>query len=316
MTNRTQALSESTSRAATSRLRALSGSAGAARRPVGDCALVGAGPGDPQLLTLAALRAIRRATVLLVDDLVPGELVEFALRGLKRRPRIVPVGKRGGCASTPQEFIERLMAAEALAGERVVRLKGGDPFIFGRGGEEVQALQAQGIPTRVVNGITSGLAAATGLGVPLTHRAHAQGVIFVTGHAKPGGSTPDWAVLAQAAALGLTLVVYMGVAQVDQLHAGLVQSLPGSTPVAVVQHASLPQQRELVTTLAELPRALRDAGLGSPAIMVIGEVVSARTLAAQAQHQVHQMGHQAGQSAQAVTPGAGMSAPQRARRRA
>jgi uroporphyrin-III C-methyltransferase len=306
MTNRTQARTVSSPRpgAAAARLQALSGGAGAARRTVGDCALVGAGPGDPQLLTLAALRAIRRATVLLVDDLVPSELVEFALRGLKRRPRLVPVGKRGGCASTPQDFIERLMAAEALAGQRVVRLKGGDPFIFGRGGEEAQTLQALGIPTRVINGITSGLAAATSIGVPLTHRAHAQGVIFVTGHAKPGGSTPDWSVLAQAAALGLTLVVYMGVAQVARIHAGLVQGLPGHTPVAVVQHASLPQQRELVTTLAELPRALRDSGLGSPAIMVIGEVVQARVLAAQAEHQV--------QGAQAVTP----AAPQRARRHA
>ncbi len=295
MTNRTAPHASSAMSAAT-RLQALSGQRSSSRRALGDCTLVGAGPGDPQLLTLAALRAIRRATVLLVDDLVPTALVEFALRGLKRRPRIVPVGKRGGCESTPQAFIERLMAAEALAGQRVVRLKGGDPFIFGRGGEEAQTLQAQGIPVRVVNGITSGLAAATSIGVPLTHRAHAQGVIFVTGHAKPGGSTPDWSVLAMAAAQGLTLVVYMGVAQAGRIHAGLVRGLAGGTPVAVIQHASLPQQRELITTLERLPQALRESGLGSPAVMVIGEVVHARTLALQAENQV--------QAAQAVTPAA------------
>ncbi|NML14646.1 uroporphyrinogen-III C-methyltransferase [Azohydromonas caseinilytica] len=295
MTDRTDPASSAAATTA-SPLQALSGHRRTSRRAVGDCTLVGAGPGDPQLLTLAALRAIRRATVLLVDDLVPQALVEFALRGLKRPPRLVPVGKRGGCESTPQAFIERLMAAEALAGERVVRLKGGDPFIFGRGGEEVQTLQAQGIPVRVVNGITSGLAAATAIGVPLTHRAHAQGVIFVTGHAKPGGSTPDWAVLGAAAAQGLTLVIYMGVAQVGGIHAGLMQGLPGDTPAAVIQHASLPQQRELVTTLAELPQALQASGLGSPAVMVIGEVLHARTLALQAENQV--------EAAQAVTDGA------------
>lgn len=253
----------------------------------GDCTLVGAGPGDPELLTLAALRAIRRATVLLVDDLVPPALVAAALRGARRRPRLVPVGKRGGCASTPQAFIERLMAAEALAGERVVRLKGGDPFVFGRGGEEAAFLRAQGVEVRVVNGITAGLAAATAIGVPLTHRAHAQGVMLVTGHAQPGGRLPDWAVLGAAAAQGLTLVVYMGVAQVQAIQAGLLQALPGATPVAVVQHASLPQQRELRTTLAALPGAMHDAGLGSPAVMVIGDVVRAGTLALQAAEAVH-----------------------------
>ncbi|MDP3170266.1 MAG: uroporphyrinogen-III C-methyltransferase, partial [Polaromonas sp.] len=158
----------------------------------GHCTLVGAGPGDPELLTLKALKAIQAATVLLVDDLVSDEIVAYA------RPdaRIVHVGKRGGCKSTPQEFIEKLMIMAAREGENVVRLKGGDPFIFGRGGEELEHLQAAGIAVTVINGITAGLAAVTSLGVPLTHRQHAHGVVFVTGHAKPGDEGTDWRALA------------------------------------------------------------------------------------------------------------------------
>lgn len=240
---------------------------------IGRCSLVGAGPGDPELLTVKALRAIRAATVLLVDDLVGDAVLEFALRGVKRRPRIVWVGKRGGCSSTPQAFILKLMVAEALAGERVVRLKGGDPSIFGRGGEETEALQAHGIEVDVVNGITSGLAAATALGVPLTHRDHAHGVMLVTGHPRADGEPVDWAVIGAAAAQGLTLVIYMGVAQVDRLRAGLLAALPAGTAVAVVQHASLPRQRRLLTTLADLANALRREAIGSPAAIIVGDVV-------------------------------------------
>lgn len=231
--------------------------------------LVGAGPGDPELLTIKAVRAIRSATVLLVDDLV-GEAV---LRYARRSTRIVHVGKRGGCASTPQAFIEKLMAAEALKGERVVRLKGGDPFVFGRGGEEVEHLRALGIEVDVVNGITSGLAAVTSLGVPLTHRDHAHGVIFVTGHAKEKDSALDWPTLAAAAAQGLTLVIYMGVSQAGQLQQGLLQGLGRATPVAVVQHASLPQQRHAVGTLGDLTGLIAREGLCSPAIIVVGDVL-------------------------------------------
>ena len=231
--------------------------------------LVGAGPGDPELLTLKAIRAIRSATVLLVDDLVGEAVLRFA----RRSARIVPVGKRGGCASTPQAFIEKLMAAEAQKGERVVRLKGGDPFVFGRGGEEVEHLRALGIEVRVVNGITSGLAAVTSLGVPLTHRAHAHGVIFVTGHAREGQPPLDWPTLGAAAAQGLTLVIYMGVAQAAALQAGLLQALGHDTPLAVVQHASLPRQRQAVGTLGDLTGLLEREGLGSPAIIVVGDVV-------------------------------------------
>lgn len=231
--------------------------------------LVGAGPGDPELLTIKAVRAIRSATVLLVDDLVSDAVLRYA----RRSTRIVHVGKRGGCTSTPQAFIEKLMAAEALKGERVVRLKGGDPFVFGRGGEEVAHLRALGIEVDVVNGITSGLAAVTSLGVPLTHRDHAHGVIFVTGHAKEKNSSVDWPTLAAAAAQGLTLVVYMGVSQAGALQEGLLQGLGRSTPVAVVQHASLPQQRHAVGTLDDLTGLIAREGLGSPAIIVVGDVL-------------------------------------------
>lgn len=237
----------------------------------GSVTLVGAGPGDPDLLTLAAIRAIRRATVLLVDDLVSDGVLRFA----RRAARIVHVGKRGGCASTPQAFIEKLMAAEAAKGERVVRLKGGDPFVFGRGGEEVEHLRALGIPVEVVNGITAGLAAATSVGVPLTHREHAHGVMFVTGHARSGSDAPHWPTLAAAAAQGLTLVIYMGVSHAGDIADGLMQALPGATPVAVVQNATRADQRQASCTLGTLAATLAREGLGSPAIIVIGDVVRA-----------------------------------------
>jgi uroporphyrin-III C-methyltransferase len=244
------------------------------RRPW--CALVGAGPGDPELLTIKALRTARRATVLLVDDLVSDAVLAAVLRGRRRPPRVVHVGKRGGCRRTPQAFIERLMVAEALAGERVVRLKGGDPCVFGRGGEEAATLRAHGIEVEVINGITAGLAAATALGVPWTHRHHAQGVMLVTAHAQDGGPGPDWAVLGAAAAQGLTLVIYMGMARLAEVQAGLVPTLGGQTPAAVVQHAGQPQQRQLVTTLGLLAAEARAQGLGSPAIVLVGDVLRVR----------------------------------------
>ena len=231
--------------------------------------LVGAGPGDPELLTLKAVRAIGRATVLLVDDLVGDAVLAFAAP----TARIVHVGKRGGCKSTPQAFIDKLLAAEALKGETVVRLKGGDPFIFGRGGEEAERLRAQGIVVEVVNGITAGLAAVTSLGVPLTHREHAHGVIFVTAHARADRERMDWHTLGAAAAQGLTLVVYMGVTSIDTLQSGLLHSLAATTPAAVVQHASLPQQRQLLCTLGSLAAAVRAELIRSPAIVIVGDVL-------------------------------------------
>jgi len=245
----------------------------------GRCTLVGAGPGDPDLLTLAAVKAIQRATVLLVDDLVGDEVLAYAAPGA----RIVHVGKRGGCKSTPQAFIQKLMLQAVQQGEQVVRLKGGDPFIFGRGGEEVEYLRAHGVEPVVVNGITAGLAGLSSLGAPLTHREHAHGVVFVTGHAKPGDAGPDWAQLAQAAsAARLTLVIYMGVGSSEAIATGLQTALAADTPVAIVQNASLPQQRHAITTLAQLPQTLRSTQLASPSVIVVGSVVDCVSLAARA----------------------------------
>jgi uroporphyrin-III C-methyltransferase len=238
--------------------------------------LVGAGPGDPDLLTVKAVKAIAAADVLLVDDLVNPEILMHAAPGA----RIVPVGKRGGCRSTSQEFIERLMVAEARAGKQVVRLKGGDPFIFGRGGEERAHLMAEGIAVEVINGISSGLAAPASIGVPLTHRDWSSGAIFVTGHERgdDAGSarTPDWALLGQT---GLTLVIYMGVARCRQIQAGLLAGgKSAATPVAVIQSATGAGQTQLITTLGALAEDLAISGLGSPAIIVIGDVVRCATV--------------------------------------
>jgi uroporphyrin-III C-methyltransferase len=236
----------------------------------GRCTLVGAGPGDPELLTLKAVKAIQAATVLFVDDLVSAEVVAFAAPGA----RIVQVGKRGGCKSTPQAFIDKLMVMAVREGENVVRLKGGDPFIFGRGGEEVEHLRGAGIEVEVVNGITSGLAAVTALGVPLTHREHAHGVVFVTGHPHAGSVGADWRALAAAARdAKLTLVIYMGVGGAARIQRELLTALPASTPVAIVQGASLPSQRQAVTTLGELETTIASEHLGSPSIIVVGDVI-------------------------------------------
>ena len=238
--------------------------------PTGRCTLVGAGPGDPELLTIKALKAIQNATVLFVDDLVSSEIVAFA----QADARIVYVGKRGGCKSTPQAFIEKLMVMAVSEGENVVRLKGGDPFIFGRGGEEVEHLQAAGIEVTVINGITAGLAAVTSLGVPLTHRQHAHGVIFLTGHAKPGKLETDWAALAATAAQArLTLVIYMGVTGSQHIQDALLQGLPAHTPVAIIQNASLPAQRHAVTTLGLLRATIEQQQLQSPSVIVVGDVL-------------------------------------------
>ena len=239
---------------------------------LGTCTLVGAGPGDPELLTLKAVKAIQAATVLLVDDLVNDEILKHA----SPSARIVHVGKRGGCKSTPQAFIGKLMENAVNEGETVVRLKGGDPFIFGRGGEEVAQLREAGIEVTVINGITSGLAAISSLGAPLTHREHAHGVVFVTGHAKPGDSGTDWRQLAATARdAKLTLVIYMGVSGADHIQTELLTGLPANTPVAIIENASLPEQRQALTQLDRLTFTLNEAGLKSPSILVVGNVVQA-----------------------------------------
>jgi uroporphyrin-III C-methyltransferase len=236
----------------------------------GQVTLVGAGPGDPELLTLKALKAIQTATVLLVDDLVNEAIVAMA----SPTARVVHVGKRGGCKSTPQSFIEKLMLTAALEGENVVRLKGGDPFMFGRGGEELESLQAAGVQVSVVNGITAGLAAVTSLGVPLTHREYAHGVVFVTGHAKPGDAGTDWAALARTAEQAkLTLVIYMGISGASHIQHELLIGMDGATPVAIIQNASLPHQRQVVCTLEQLQATIVREHMASPSVIVVGDVV-------------------------------------------
>lgn len=255
-------------------------------RQAGSCTLVGAGPGDPELLTIKAIKAIAAASVVLVDDLVSPAIAALA----PASARVIQVGKRGGCPSTSQAFIEKLMITEARKGEKVVRLKGGDPFIFGRGGEELERLRQAGIEASVINGITAGLAGATSLGVPLTHREHAHGVVFLTGHARPGGAT-DWPAIANLAhSARLTLVIYMGVGSAAQIADGLRHGLPSQTPVAVVQDISLPSQRHLSTTLAQLVADIGRYGMRSPSVIVVGDVIAGLAQAAACPDQQSQFG--------------------------
>lgn len=229
--------------------------------------LLGAGPGDPDLLTVKAVKALRRASVVLLDDLAG----DGVLRYVRRSARVVPVGKRGGCAGTPQAFIHRLMVAEARRGECVVRVKGGDPYVFGRGGEEADALRAAGLDVDVICGISAGIAAPAAAGIPVTDRRHAPGVAFVTGHARDGGAGPDWAALARC---GLTLVVYMGMARCAEICTRLLAAgMPAATPAAVVQAGSTPAMRQHLTTLGRLGGDVARLRLGSPAVIVVGDVV-------------------------------------------
>ena len=236
----------------------------------GRVSLVGAGPGDPDLLTLKAVKAIAAATVILVDDLVN----EAVLAHASPKARVVYVGKRGGCASTPQAFIEKLMVSEAHKGENVVRLKGGDPLVFGRSGEEIEALQQAGLQVHVVNGITAALGALASLNTALTHRDHAHGVLMVTGHAKPGDPGTDWRALAHTARQAkLTLVVYMGVAAAPRIQDELLHGLAADTPVAIVQDATLPSQRQALCTLDCLHQTLTEQRMASPCVLLIGDVL-------------------------------------------
>lgn len=229
--------------------------------------LVGAGPGDPELLTLRALKRLQEADVVLTDDLVDARVLAL----LRSNTRVLRVGKRGGCVSTEQRFIHELMIREARSGARVVRLKGGDPFVFGRGGEEVAALREAGIEVEVVSGLTAGIAAPASIGIPVTDRRHAPGVAFVTGHRQDGEDAPDWAALARS---GLTLVIYMGVARAGELVASLrAGGMSASMPAAVIAAAHTERQRQAICTLGTLAACLKCEGLSSPAILVIGEVV-------------------------------------------
>jgi len=246
-------------------------------RRAGKVWLIGAGPGDAELLTLKAVRALGEADVVLVDDLVNREILCHARPAV----RVIEVGKRGGCKSTPQAFIEKLMVRLAKSGATVARLKGGDPFMFGRGGEEMLALRAAGIDCEVVPGITSGMAAPASLGIPVTHRECSRGVTFITGHA--AATEPNWRALAQS---GTTLVIYMGVGNLPRIQAALLAAgMPAALPACAIQNGTLGTARHVISSLAGLHADVTAAGIASPAIIVIGEVVSlahAKALAADA----------------------------------
>ncbi|WP_167378147.1 uroporphyrinogen-III C-methyltransferase [Paraburkholderia ribeironis] len=229
--------------------------------------LIGAGPGDIELMTLKATRALAQADVVLVDDLVNPDVLQFA----RADALVVYVGKRGGHPSTPQAGIVAQMLAHARAGRSVARLKGGDPFVFGRGGEEQQALQAAGIDVEIISGITAGIAAPAAIGIPVTHRDFAQGVVFVTGHGA-GSGEPDWAALV---ATRMTLVIYMGMRRLNEIVGALLAAgMRADTPCAAIESATRPGQRHVLARLDEFAGAVARAGLGSPAIVVIGGVAS------------------------------------------
>lgn len=238
----------------------------------GRVALVGAGPGDPGLLTLRALRLLNEADVILHDRLVSSDVLALARRDAER----IEVGKRiGGNHDATQQRIHALMIELAQAGKRVVRLKGGDPFVFGRGGEELEALRERGIDYEVVPGITAAVACAAHAGIPLTHRDHAQSLRLLTAQARDGEAGHDWAALAQP---GQTLAFYMGVSGLERLRDNLAgHGLAASTPFALVENGSRPQQRVVAGTLAELPALARLYAVQAPALLVIGEVAAFAT---------------------------------------
>ncbi len=228
--------------------------------------LVGAGPGDPELLTLKAVKALQQAQIVMIDDLVNPQVLEHCPDA-----RVIAVGKRGGCRSTPQTFIHRLMLRYARQGKCVVRLKGGDPCIFGRGSEEADWLSQHGVEVELVNGITAGLAGATSCGIPLTLRGIARGVTLVTAHTKDDSSL-NWAALAQG---GTTLVVYMGVAKLGDVRDSLLAGgMRADMPVALIENASLPEQRTCYSQLQGMQQAALEFQLKSPAILLIGEVAA------------------------------------------
>lgn len=230
--------------------------------------LVGAGPGAADLLTLRAARAIGEADVLLADALVTDEVLALA----KPSARVLRVGKRGGMKSTAQDFIHRVMARYARRGLTVARVKGGDPFLFGRGGEEAEYLEALGIDVEVVPGLTSGIAVPAAVGIPVTHRAYTHGVTLVTGTAGDGRDEPNWAALTKC---GTTLVIYMGLGRLLNIVARLIAAgMPPDTPAAAIASGTLPGQRHVKGTLADLPNRVIAEGLSSPAIIVVGEVAA------------------------------------------
>jgi len=241
---------------------------GASRR--GIVYLVGAGPGDPDLLTLRAARRIREAEVAVCDHLV-GEAI---LGLLPRRCERIYAGKERANHALPQAEINKLLVALAREGRRVVRLKGGDPYVFGRGGEEAEFLAEYGIDFEVIPGVTSANGAAAYAGIPLTHRDYTATVTFVTGHRRNGRCDLDWAGLARP---GQTLVIYMGLATITEISGNLIaRGLAATTPVAVIERATTPRQRVLETNLGDVAARIDAERIGAPALVIVGEVVRLR----------------------------------------
>lgn len=239
----------------------------------GTVALVGAGPGNPELLTLRAYRLIQQADVVLYDNLVSPEIVDYAPASAER----IYVGKSAGHHTLSQDAICQLLTDKAKAGLRVVRLKGGDPFVFGRGGEEMEALLANDIAVEIVPGITAALGAAASLGFPLTHRDHAQSCVFVTGHLKDHSIDLNWTALAQP---HQTIVVYMGVTGLDIIARELqAAGLSADTPAALIRKATWPDQTMYPTTLGQLVHTADVHAVRPPTLLVIGSVVGLIPLA-------------------------------------
>lgn len=234
----------------------------------GEVYLIGAGPGDPDLLTFRALRLMQQADVVVYDRLVSPDILEMARRDAEK----IYVGKQRSNHSLPQESINELLASLALAGKRVARLKGGDPFIFGRGGEEIETLMQQGIPFQVVPGITAAAGCASYAGIPLTHRDHAQSCTFVTGHLKDGSINLNWK---QLTAPNQTVVIYMGLVGLQAICQALIEhGCPPDHPIAIVQQGTTPQQRVLTGTLSDMPERVAREDIKPPTLIIVGTVVS------------------------------------------
>lgn len=240
--------------------------------------LMGAGPGDPELLTVKALRALQSAELLLHDHLVSDAILKLAPAQAER----IYVGKESSRHTMPQEEIGALMVRLARQGRRVLRIKGGDGYIFGRGGEEAQVLAAAGIPFTVIPGITAAQGAAAACGIPLTHRDHARTLVLTTGHLQENRQVDlDWQALARPQQ---TVVIYMGLGTLPIICEQLIaHGLPASTPAALIERATLPEQRCITGTLRDLPAVARSAELKPPTLIVIGEVVNLHAALATAQ---------------------------------